>query len=197
MIVDRSKDGHLLSESVVLLCLFFSFHLSSNVWTLVTARDFLGYLGDDEYNNNYLSIFTLLMPVSLLALPFEDVAIHKFGFNAALQTVNVLSLAHGIIKTTTTNLNIQVLGFVIFSFFRCFLFAVTFSYLPSIVRFDLIGRAVGFFYLCGGMVSFINIPLSNAAINQLEGNFFIPNMVYLFLNLPFFYVIWRLGKRTK
>ena len=194
VIANRSKNAQLLSEPVILLCAFFSFYLTSNVWTLVTARDFLKYLGDDDYNNLYLTIFTLMTPASLVALPFEDIAIQKYGFYYALQAINVLAVAHGTIKVATENLNVQILGFILFSFFRCFLFAVTFCCLPNIVSLDLTGRAVGIFYLTGGLASFINIPLSNLAVNQLDGNFFIPNMVYVILSIPFFYVVWRIGK---
>jgi hypothetical protein len=31
-------------------------------------------------------------------------------------------------------------------------------------------------------------------VNQLDGNFFIPNMVYLILTFPFFFIVWRIGK---
>jgi hypothetical protein len=129
----------------------------SNVWTLTTARDYLKHLGDDEYSNRYLTIFTLLTPVSLAALPFVDIAIHKFGFSWALQSVNFLGMMHGIVKVASTNLNVQIVGFVIFSFFRCFLFSVTFSCLASFTGAHATGRAVGIMYVVSGAASFINI----------------------------------------
>jgi hypothetical protein len=72
-IFQRIVRDQLRSQAYILLCILFSFHMVSNVWTLTTARDFLKHLGDDDYGNRYLSIFTLMTPVSLLALPFEDV----------------------------------------------------------------------------------------------------------------------------
>ena len=194
IVSERCFWGQLKSEPVFMLSVFFAFQLASNVWTLTTARDFLKYLGDDEAGNKYLSIFTLLTPASLAALPFEDAAIHSFGFHLALQTVNVLAILHGIIRVSSESLNVQIIGFVVFSFFRCFLFSVTFSCLPNLVSVDVTGRVVGLFYLLGGVASFINIPLANAAVNRLDGNFFIPNLIYLVLNVPFIYAIWRVGK---
>jgi hypothetical protein len=187
-IAHRPVPDQLKSQAYVMLCIFYSFHMVSNVWTLTTARDFLKHFGDDEYGNRYLSIFTLMTPVSLLALPFVDVAIHKFGFGWALQLVNLLNLAHGIIKVSTTNLNVQVLGFVFFSFFRCFLFAVTFTCLPSFINGNATGRGMGIFYVVSGIASFFNIPLANLAVEKQDGDFFIANLIFLLMTLPVIYV---------
>ena len=169
----------------------------SNVWTLTTARDFLKHLGDDDYGNRYLSIFTLMTPVSLMALPFEDLAIHKFGFAWALQGVNFLGMVHGIIKVSSLNLNVQILGFVVFSFFRCFLFAVTFSCLASFTSADATGRAVGTMYVVSGVASFVNIGLANLAVEKMNGDFFVPNLLFLVLTIPMIYVTHILGNALK
>jgi hypothetical protein len=190
----RSVVKQLRSQSYKLLCLLFSFHMVSNVWTLTTARDFLKYLGDDDYGNRYLSIFTLMTPVSLAALPFEDFAIHKFGFAKALQAVNFLGMLHGIVRVASTNLNVQIVGFVIFSFYRCFLFAVTFSCLASFTSSHATGRAVGIMYVVSGAASFINIGLANLAVEQMNGDFFVPNMLFVVLTVPMVYVVYVIGK---
>ncbi|KAG7354636.1 major facilitator superfamily transporter [Nitzschia inconspicua] len=192
-ISQRNVVEQLRSQAYVLLCVLFSFHMVSNVWTLTTARDFLKHLGDDDYGNRYLSIFTLMTPVSLIALPFEDVAIHKFGFAWALQGVNFLGILHGIVKVASTNLNVQILGFVIFSFFRCFLFAVTFSCLASFTSSNATGRAVGIMYVVSGAASFVNIGLANLAVEQMNGDFFVPNLIFVVLTIPMVYVVHIIG----
>jgi hypothetical protein len=193
-IAQRSLPDQLKSQAYIMLCIFFSFHQVWNVWTLTTARDFLKNLGDDEYGNRYLSIFTLMTPVSLLALPFVDVAIHRYGFGLALQGVNFLGIVHGIIKVSSTNLNVQILGFLVFSFYRCFLFAVTFSCMPNFMNGKVIGRGIGVFYVVSGVVSFINIPLANMAVERLDGNFFIPNLIFLLVTPSVIYVTYLIGK---
>jgi hypothetical protein len=196
-ISQRSVSQQLRCQAYLLLCTLFSFHMVSNVWTLTTARDFLKYLGDDDYGNRYLSIFTLMTPVSLVALPFVDVAIHKYGFAWALQGVNFLGLVHGIIKVSSTSLNIQIIGFVVFSFFRCFLFAVTFSCLASFTSADATGRAVGVMYVISGVASFVNIGLANLAVEKMNGDFFVPNLLFLVLTVPMIYVTFVLGKALR
>jgi hypothetical protein len=125
LIANRRSSQQLRSKQFLLLVLFYSYHGASNVFTLTTARDFLGYLGDDEYGNRYLTIFTLLTPASVLALPFMDLTLNKFGYHAGLQAINVLAIIHGVIKVSSDNLNVQILGFAVFSFFRCFLVSVS------------------------------------------------------------------------
>ena len=47
--------------------------------------------------------------------------------------------------------------------------------------------------LCQGVTSLVNIPLSSWAVNRLDGNFFLPNLLYTILLMPFFYVAWLMG----
>lgn len=122
---------------------------------------FLRYLGDDEVNNRYLTIFTLLMPATVVAIPFVDAVLLRLGFYGGFQSINVLSLAYNIVKLSSHSLNVQVLGFVFFSFKQSFLFGVTFSYIPKL--------------FAQGVV---------VAVEKLDGNFFIPNLVLTLLVLP-------------
>jgi MFS family permease len=164
------------------------------MFTMTTERDFLAYLGDDEYGNKYLSIFTLLTPVSICGVPFVGKMLDKYGFHAGLQTVNLLGCLYQIIKISSQNLNVQVAGFVIFSFFRSFFFGVTFSFLPSLLSSDMVGKATGLMYAIGAAFSFINIPMAALAVKKYEGNFFIPNLVYTILIVPCVAVAWGLGR---
>jgi hypothetical protein len=98
LIADRRSRQQLTSGQYLLLVVFFSFHLMENQWNLTTQRDFLAYLGDDEQDNKYLTIFTLLMPASIVGLPFVDAAITQYGFVGGLQGINLLGLAYNVIK---------------------------------------------------------------------------------------------------
>eukprot|EP00986_Skeletonema_menzelii_P003682 scaffold1172_cov144-Skeletonema_menzelii.AAC.7 len=52
LIANRSQMKQLISSQYITLCLFFAFHQARNTWVLTTTRDFLAYLGDDEYGNS-------------------------------------------------------------------------------------------------------------------------------------------------
>jgi MFS family permease len=195
LIANRPQRQQLLSSQYITLCILFAFHQARNTFILTTTRDFLKYLGDDEYGNKYLSIFTLLTPVSVLGLPFVDVILHKFGYAAGLHACNMLGICQGIVQVSSTNLSVQILGFVFYSFYRCFLFSVTFSALAAFLRGDVLGKGCGIFILSGGLLGLaFNIPLANVAMNSLGGNFFIPNLVYLLGCLPCTFLCYQVGR---
>lgn len=197
MIADRTPRKQMMSGMYIALAVFFAFHQARNIWVLTTTRDFLAYLGDDETGNLYLSIFTLLTPISVLGLPFVDAILHRYGYGAGLQVVNILGMAQGIVQVSSKNLNVQILGFLFYSFYRCFLFSVSFSCLPAFLGGRILGKGYGFLILSGGVLGLINIPLANVAVNLLNGNFFLPNLLYLIGCIPCSCLAWRVGRGFK
>jgi hypothetical protein len=190
IIAERSPRQQLTCLPALMLCLYFGIHTTANQWALTTTRDFLAYLGDNELSNRYLTIFTLLMPASLVALPFVDVMISRFGFYGGFQCTNALALGYNLIRTSSDNLNVQILGFIFFSFFRCFLYGVTFSFLPTILAPNVTGKASGLLFFTAGVTAFLNIPLANLAVETYDGNFFVPNLVYTILVVPCIAAAW-------
>ena len=194
LIADRALSRQLKSKLYIYLCAFFAIHGTKNNFTLTTARDTLAFMGDDKTGNKYLTIFTLLTPASILGLPFMDYMLNNYGYHAGFQSINILSLAHGIILTSTDNLNVQVLGFLIFSFFRCFFFTVSFSFVPTFLGQSVVGRGSGILMFWFGLLSFVNIGLSNWAVNGLGGNFFWPNLILTLAVVPCIVLAWLMGK---
>ena len=197
LISSRPALDQLRSSQFLYLAAFFAFHHSRNTWTLTTTRDFLAYLGDDATGNKYLAIFTLLTPASVLGLPLVDKIVHKGGYVAGLHVVNALAIGQGIIVVSSDNLNVQIVGFLLYSFYRCFLFSVCFSCLPSFLDGIVLGKGYGVLIFSGGVLSLMNIPLSNAAVQKLGGNFFIPNLIYTVLCVPCIFFIWNLHQGFK
>jgi hypothetical protein len=179
LIADRSPKDQILSLPYIMLTLFFSINMVSCSWTLATAADFLASLGDDH--GTYLSLFTILQPASIFALPLVDATVRKLGFGAAFQCVNALTFVYILIKLTSDNLNVQVVTFVMVAVIRCYLYAVTFSFLPRLLSADAVGRGTGFLSMVGGVASLINIPLNNMVVKT---GFFPPNLLYCILTVP-------------
>jgi hypothetical protein len=122
-----------------------------------------------------------------------DYILNQYGYHAGLQSINVLALLYWIVKISSDSLPVQVLGFLLFSMFRCFMFTVSFSFLPTFLRGQVVGRGAGVMVLSQGVTSLINIPLASWAVKGLDGNFFIPNLMYTIAVIPFFVVAWLLG----
>jgi hypothetical protein len=197
LISERPILHQLKSKQFILVLSFYSFYSGLNIFTLGTARDFLAYLGDDETGNLYLSLFVLMTPVSLLGLPFIDFILNRYGYHAGLQSINVLALSYSVVKVSSDSLNVQVLGFLLFSMFRCFLFAVCFSFVPTFLTGKVVGRGIGVMVMFQGLTALVNIPLASWAVKGLDGNFFLPNLMYMIATIPFFYVAWLMGAGIK
>jgi MFS family permease len=197
IVAERSSWQQIKAAPSLLLVTFFAIHTTANQWNLTTQRDFLAYLGDDEQDNKYLTIFTLLMPASIVALPFVDAAISKYGFVGGLQSINLLALGYNVVKVSSDNLNVQIFGFILFSFFRCFLYSVSLSMLPTFLGNKVVGKATGLMFSISGLTAFLNIPLKNLAVKELDGDFLIPNLVYTALVFPCVIAAWGLGKTIK
>jgi MFS family permease len=198
LVADRSALRQLTSGPALMIAIFFTIHATSNQFVLTTTRDYLAYLGDDQVGNRYLSIFTLLTPASLLALPLVDAILTRFGLHGGLQTINFLALTYLFIRVIDTQLDgWQVFGFLIFSCYRCFLFGVTLSSLPTLLGPTVVGKATGLLYMVTGIMSIFNIPLSNITIQHLEGNFFFPHVFFLILILPCIGAAWGVGRAVQ
>lgn len=101
IVADRTVQGQLTSYPFLLICIFFGLQVTSTNWNLSTQRDFLAYLGDDEEDNLYLTIFTWMTPLSLLGVPFVDYVILHFNWGGALQGINLLALAYTLVKVVS------------------------------------------------------------------------------------------------
>jgi MFS family permease len=197
LIADRPPMQQLRSRQFLTLSLFFAIHATRDMFNLTTARDFLAFLGDDETGNKYLTIYTLLTPASILGLPILDFVLTRHGYHAGLQTVNGLALVQGIIMVSSDNLNVQVLGFIFASFFRCFMYTICLGILPAFLGTNAVGKGSGIMPCAAGLLSLVNIPLASWAVNSLGGNFFYPNLMYTLVVLPCIYLAWSLGQGMK
>lgn len=194
LIAERTQARQLSSGPFMTAAFYTTVMITANQWTLTTTRDFLGYLGDDEVGNKYLTIFTLLFPASLAALPFTDAITAKYGFHGGFHAINLLALGYSLIRILSDDLDVQIFGFILFSFFRSFLFGVTFSALPVFLSTNVVGKAMGLLYALPGLASFVNIPLSKFAIEEKGGDLFIPNLMYTCLIAPCMVASWMLAR---
>lgn len=190
VISSRTPKAQLTSGLYLLLMIWFAFYTARNLFTVTTARDFLSRLGDDEIGNLYLSIFTIMMPTAFLAVPLIDLVIDKFGFQTALHVVNLAAAVHGLVQLFFEDLRLQVIGFVAFTIFRCFLYGISFSLLASFLSPDVTGKGAGLYSFAVGLCLAFNIPLSNEAV---KNSFFVPNLVYTVLIIPCILAVCILG----
>jgi len=197
LIAERTIWQQLVSAPFLYMCVFYGVHSASSQWNLVTQRDFLAHLGDNADGNRYLTIFTLLMPLSVVAMPVGDVIVHCWGYVAAFHCINGLAMGYSLIKLLCTSLPGQVAGFVMFAVFQSFLYGISFSFLPTFLANHVAGQAVGMLFLLMGVFGLVGIPLANLAVERFDGNFFIPNCVYASLIVPAVVATFGIGRSMK
>jgi hypothetical protein len=197
LIAHRTRMQQLTSTPAWCLAVFVGVHATSNNWTMATIRDFLASLGDDNYDNRYLTLFTLLTPVSLFGLPFVDYIMHHYGFHCAFQSVNALGLGYMLIRLCSSNLNVQVLGFIIFAFFRCFLYSVFQSFVPTLFSPDVVGLCIGLLVGIPGVAAFLNVPLAKYIIKSADGDFYVANLMYTLLIIPCVVAAYCIGQTIR
>lgn len=69
--------------------------------------------------------------------------------------------------------------------------------LPTILSQNVVGQATGILFCSGGVASLLNIPLSRLAVRVFEGDFFVPNSVYLGLVVLSTAAAFALGRSQK
>ncbi len=74
---------------------------------------------------------------------------------------------------------------------------MTFGFLPTFLDQKVIGKAAGILYCSGGITNFLNIPMKDLAVKQMDGDFFVPNLVYTILLLPCIAAAWGIGRAIK
>ena len=192
VVAKRNPVEQLKSTPYVVLCVFFSIQVGIANWNTSTQKDFLLDLGDDDHT--YLFIFTLLTPLSVIGAMFVDYMILSFGWNLSLQSINVLAVSFLSVKIVSTDLNVQIIGFVLFAFYRSFLFGISFSFLASLVSGPVVGRAGGIMTASAGAISLLMIPLIHLVVRHDTVDFFVPNVIVLALCAPTAVAICILAK---
>ena len=197
IISEQTTWQQLVSAPFLYMCVFYGIHSASSQWNLVTQRDFLAHLGDNADGNRYLTIFTLLMPLSVVAMPIGDVIVQRWGYVVAFHAINGLAMGYSLIKLLCTSLPGQVAGFVMFAVFQSFLYGISFSFLPTFLSNHVAGQAVGMLFLLMGVFGLVGIPLANLAVERFNVNFFIPNCIYASLIVPAVVAAFGIGRSMK
>ena len=126
-----------------------------------------------------------------------DYVIHNYGYYVALQCVNVLGLGYMLVRLCSTDLNVQIIGFILFAIFRCFLYSTFQSLVPILFSTDLVGFVTGILIGVPGVTAFLNIPLAKYTIQYADGNFFVANLLYTLLIIPCILAAYGIGRTIR
>ena len=184
LVMNRTPRQQLTSQAFLLCVAYYSMHVSMNRWIMVTTREHLAFLGDDEKGNRYLLIFTLIGPCSILLVPLMDSIAHSVGYPTAFQIVNFLAVGQFLFRMLSDDLNVQIVAFVCFAVYRSLFYGLVYGWLPTLLAPNVVGKASGLLIGLGGIIGYACIPLSDYAIQNRGGDFFVSDLVQASLIIP-------------
>ena len=179
IVAERPAAKQLLSGPFIMLLAYYLILQTGITWINGTTKQFLDFLGDDGW---CLVIFAFMAPVSVLTIPITNAIVSRLGFAGAFQAVNLLAVAHFSVRIFSDNLNLQIVGFVLFTMFRNLMYGVVFSWLPIILHPSVAGKAMGVMLCSTGIVAFVNVPLTTYGVEH--GDFLLPNIFHTIMVIP-------------
>jgi MFS family permease len=137
-------------------CLFWAnFYIGS-----VVEQLFIKSQQNKELTREYTSYFTALLPIGVLGIPLFGWLTDKLGFTWSILTTCLLGIGFSIFALID-NFKLQILTFLLYSFFRSFLFSVMFAYLAHEFGYRHFGLLSGLTLLLAGLVGTTTILLSS------------------------------------
>jgi len=154
----------LTTAEFVLIAFFSSIHILRCNYYIMTADDFLRYLGDSK--GFYANIFSFVLPSGIVFVPLIELTLVKFGIPKTLHLTNILGLIFGALLLVSS-LKVQVAAFVIFTCFRAYLYSSVNAFIAVHFGVETMGRIVGCAFTAGAVVSLLQYP---AAMYSGNGN---------------------------
>jgi MFS family permease len=140
-------------------CLFWAnFYIGS-----VVEQLFIKANGNKELTRDYTAYFTALLPIGVLGIPLFGWLTDKLGFTWSILATCLLAIGFSICALIN-DLKLQILSFLLYSFFRSFLFSVMFAYLAHEFGYRHFGLLSGLTLLLAGCVGMATISISSNAV---------------------------------
>ena len=163
-------------------------------WYLSMIGTYLDELGQQD--GAYVTILGAVLPIGVVLVLVVGSIIDRAGMEVAMAANFAASLGVSII-TLIPNLQVQVVGFVVFAFFRAGLFTILSAILGKEFTFLTFGRLIGVLSVVAGLLGLLNQPLFDYTLQQLGGNFAMANGIYAGASLLqgiFVVYYWRYRK---
>ena len=172
--------------------IFFSFMIIRFQFYIGTINTQLDVLG--QVNSEYGILFGYVLPCGAISVFLIGWILDTYGPIVGMFSLVVLVISLSILNLLPI-LTIQPLTFLLFGFFRGFLFCNMSVYLSSVFGYKYLGTLIGLLTTIGGLLGLIQNPLllwayaSNANTTNtntiVQPNFYPPNILMLVLMIVF------------
>ncbi|CAK4141126.1 unnamed protein product [Aphanomyces euteiches] len=139
------------------LLVYSSIHvLRANLY-IGTNNKLLENYGDASRDYLYTKIFSFILPLGFLFVPFIDFFVEKKGLAVSLHIATGLGVLFNVLAMVPI-LSLQSVVFILFTGFRAFLYAAISAFAAKIFGLANLGKIVGLTFSCGSIVSLLQIP---------------------------------------
>ncbi|CEG41326.1 Major facilitator superfamily domain, general substrate transporter [Plasmopara halstedii] len=124
-----------------------------------TTNKLLENYGDREHNYLYTKIFSFILPMGFIFVPFIDYLVEKRGLSKALQFTNALGVLYNVVELAPI-LPLQCIAFLLFTAFRAFLYAIISAFTAKTFGLKNMGSLIGIIFSVGSVSSLLLNVLS-------------------------------------
>jgi hypothetical protein len=178
----KSALEQMRSVHFVLSMVFGCVHILKSNTYLGMNKQLLERLGDGDApgsrHNGHLftTIFVASLPLSSFAIPVIGWMLDKLPFTSrsfcemsTFDVVNNLGILHSLL-TLVPVLEVQLLSFLVFTFYRAFLFSLISTFNANVFGVNTIGTIQGAVYSTAGIVNLLQYPMLIATNDPALGN---------------------------
>jgi MFS family permease len=154
----------MLSGEFIRLTWFFvicSFFANFYIGSFDVALGDMDYLSVDE-QHYYGKLFTIVITCGIVLIPLIGTIMDKYGFPLAAMFTTSTGVIWSILLLTQSKVTL-FLSFLFYCMFRTSLYTFVFAYLADTLGFKYFGVLGGVMFVFGGVLNFLQVPISNLA----------------------------------
>jgi hypothetical protein len=175
----------LASTRFICIALYGSIHIFRSNAFMGIIKNILYLLGDESTGYLITTLYSIILPLGGIFIPFIDYIIFSNSFISSLHICTCLGIIYGFLILIPI-LRLQILTFIIFCFFRALFFSVIGTYSVQIFGPINAGRTYGCTWMCGAILNVMVYP-SLIITDKFAGGSYVPfNAFLLSLCLPAF-----------
>ena len=171
------------SKRFLCLAAFGSIHLFRANAYMGIIKNVLFQLKDEQTNYLYTTIYSAILPLGGIFISLIDAIIYRNKYITSIQICTVLGAIYGGIALIPI-LEVQVITFTIFCFFRALFYSVIGTYSIQIFGPINAGRSYGMVWVGGSVLNFMVWPALILSDRYAAGSYMPFNIFLLSLCLP-------------
>ncbi|DBA04073.1 TPA: hypothetical protein N0F65_009420 [Lagenidium giganteum] len=157
VLLDAPLKRQILTFEFAFVLLFAATQVLRTTVYIGTTNKLLENYGDAQEGYLYTKVFSFVLPMGFLFVPFIDYVVESKGLTLSLIFTNVIGVIYNAM-VLVPSLPLQCLTFFVFTGFRAFLYAVMSAFAAKTFGLKNLGTLVGSIFTVSSIVSLVEYP---------------------------------------